>query len=119
MELFKTLLFGLTGASLIFWVCIIAFWHTYIFRDLFREDFSNPSTYDKYNNLSFSYQNKSGLANRGKYSMKSFVIADFTPIANEYGVNRLYTSILISLGAMSFIVLTYGLQSGFKLYGLA
>ena len=119
MELFKTLLFGLTGASLIFWICVIAFWHTYMFRGLFREDFSNPSTYDKHNNLSFSYQNKSGLANRGKYSMKSFVIADFTPIVHEYGVNRLYTSILISLGAMSFIVLTYGLQSGFKLYGLA
>ena len=43
----------------------------------------------------------------------------FTPIVNEYGVNRLYTSILISLGAMSFIVLTYGLQSGFKLYGVS
>ena len=119
MELFKTLLFGLTGASLIFWVCVIALWHTYMFRDLFREDSSNPSTYDTYNKLSFSHQNKSGLANRGKYSNKSFVIADFTPVGNEYGVNRLYTSILISLGAMSFIVLTYGLQSGFKVYGLA
>ena len=119
MELFKTLLLGLTGASLIFWVCVIAFWHTYMFRDLFREDSSNPSNYDTYNKLRFSYQNKSGLANRGKYSNKSFVIADFTPVGSEYGVNRLYTSILISLGAMSFIVLTYGLQSGFKVYGLA
>ncbi len=119
MELFKTLLFGLTGASLIFWVCLIALWHTYMFRGLFREDSCNPSTYDKYNKLSFSYINKSGLADRGKYSNKSFVIADFTPVENEYSVNRLYTSILISLGAMSFIVLTYGLQSGFKLYNLA
>ncbi len=119
MELFKTLLFGLTGASLIFWVCVIALWHTYMFRGLFREDSCNPSTYDKYNKLSFSYINKSGLADRGKYSNKSFVIADFTPVENEYSVNRLYTSILISLGAMSFIVLTYGLQSGFILYNLA
>ena len=76
MELFKTLLFGLTGASLIFWVCVIALWHTYMFRGLFREDSCNPSTYDKYNKLSFSYINKSGLADRGKYSNKSFVIAD-------------------------------------------
>ena len=119
MELFKTLLFGFTGASLIFWVCVIAFWHTYMFRGLFREDYYNTSTYDTYNKLSFPYLNKSGLANRGKYSNKSFVIADFTSVEKEYGVNRLYTSILISLGAMSFIVLTYGLQSGFKLYGLA
>ena len=119
MELFKSLLFGFTGASLIFWVCVIAFWHTYMFRGLFREDSYNTSTYDTYNKLSFPYLNKSGLANRGKYSNKSFVIADFTPVENEYSVNRLYTSILISLGAMSFIVLTYGLQSGFKLYGLA
>ena len=119
MELFKTLLFGFTGASLIFWVCVIAFWHTYMFRGLFREDSYNTSTYDTYNKLSFPYLNKSGLANRGKYSNKSFVIADFTSVEKEYGVNRLYTSILISLGAMSFIVLTYGLQSGFKLYGLA
>ena len=115
MELFKTLLFGFTGASLIFWVCVIAFWHTYMFRGLFREDSYNTSTYDTYNKLSFPYLNKSGLANRGKYSNKSFVIADFTSVEKEYGVNRLYTSILISLGAMSFIVLTYGLQSGFKL----
>ena len=119
MELFKTLLFGLTGASLIFWICVIAFSHTYMSRGLFREDSSNPSTYETYNKLSFSYLNKSGLANRGKYSNQSFVIADFTPVENGYGVNRLYTSILISLGAMSFIVLTYGLQSGFKIYGLA
>ena len=119
MELFKTLLFGFTGASLIFWVCVIAFWHTYMFRGLFREDSYNASTYDTYNKLSFPYLNKSGLANRGKYSNKSFVIADFTSVEKEYGVNRLYTSILISLGAMSFIVLTYGLQSGFKVYGLA
>ena len=118
MELFKTLLFGFTGASLIFWVCVIAFWHTYMFRGLFREDSYNTSTYDTYNKLSFPYLNKSGLANRGKYSNQSFVIADFTPVEKEYGVNRLYTSILISLGAMSFIVLTYGLQSGFKLYGI-
>ena len=119
MELFKTLLFGMKGASLIFWVCVFAFWHTYMFRGLFREDSCNPSTYDKYYKLSFSYINKSGLADRGKYSNKSFVIADFTPVENEYSVNRLYTSILISLGAMSFIVLSYGLQSGFKLYNLA
>ena len=118
MELFKTLLFGFTGGSLIFWVCVIAFWHTYMFRGLFREDSYNTSTYDTYNKLSFPYLNKSGLANRGKYSNKSFVIADFTSVEKEYGVNRLYTSILISLGAMSFIVLTYGLQSGFKLYGI-
>ena len=30
MELFKTLLFGLTGASLIFWICVIAKKDTFI-----------------------------------------------------------------------------------------
>ena len=118
MELFKTLLFGLTGASIIFWVCVIAFWHTYIFKNIFKEDYSNTFSDDTYSKVTTADLNKSGLINRGKYSIKSLVIADFRTVEKGYGVNRLYTSILISLGAMSFILITYGLQSGFGSYGL-
>ena len=118
MELFKTLLFGLAGASLIFWVCVIAFWHTYIFKNIFKEDYSNTFTSDTYSKVTPADFNNSGLVNRGKYSVKSLVIADFRIAEKGYGVNRLYTSILISLGAMSFILITYGLQSGFEFYGV-
>ena len=38
MELFKVLLFGVTGLSLVFWVCVIALWHTYMFPKFFAED---------------------------------------------------------------------------------
>ena len=42
---------------------------------------------------------------------KSFVIADFNPLEADYSVNRLYTSMILSLGVMSFIMVTYGLHS--------
>ena len=54
----------------------------------------------------------SGLIDRGKYSRKSLVIADFNLIESSYSVNRLYTSMLLSIGVMSFILITYGLHSG-------
>ena len=84
---FKELLFGIAGISMIAWVAVIGLWHTYMFPRLFKEDYS-PKT------VSYKKQFKlktSGLFDRGKYSNKSFVIADFTPIEADYSVNRLYT----------------------------
>ncbi len=118
MEFFKYLLFGITGGSLIFWVCVIALWHTYMFPRLFSED--------RIDRLSTSFlqvskapvMSPSGLFNRSKYSNKSFVIADFNPVEADYGVNRLFTLMLFSLAIMTFIIITYGLHSGFMLYGI-
>ena len=58
-----------------------------------------------------------GLENRGKYTKKSFVVADFNPIESGYGVNRLYTSVLIGLAISTFVIITFGLQSGFGMMG--
>ena len=118
MELFKFLLFGITGASIIFWISIIAIWHADILPTLFKEDYLSTSGYDIFRKFSFSRVSKSGTMDRNKYSLKSFVIADFNPISEDYGVNRLYLFNLLSLGTMSFLIIIYGLQSGFKFYGL-
>ena len=118
MEFFKFFLFGIAGLSMIFWVCVIALWHTYMFPRFFKEDSQNSSGF--VGNASFDGVLKaSGLVDRAKYSSQSFVIADFNPVEKGYGVNRLYTSMLLSLGVMSFVVITYGLHSGFKMYGMA
>ena len=130
MEAFKALLFGISGASLIFWVCVIAMWHVDMFPRIFGRDSLasitsiNPQTeqFQASSSSSFSRQGAlrvngatKGLLDRGKYSRKSMVVADFSPVEDGYGVNRLYTSLVLSLGAMSFIGLAYGLQSGLKL----
>ncbi len=109
MEFFKYFLFGISGLSLIFWVAVIALWHTYMFPRLFKEDSSSMLSSGIEGN---DYKIKeSGLFDRQKYSNKSFVIADFTPVGGDYGVSRLYTSMLLSLGVMSFLIVTYGLHS--------
>ena len=117
METFKFFLFGLVGLSMIFWVCVIALWHTYMFPRFFSEDYKTSNGFNEY--LKDANSSKTGLINRGKYSSQSFVIADFNPVEKGYGVNRLYTSMLISLGFMSFLLISYGLHSGFSLYGIA
>ena len=38
MEFLKFFLFGIAGLSTIFWVAVIALWHTYMFPKLFKED---------------------------------------------------------------------------------
>ena len=38
METFRFLLFGFAGVSAVFWVAIIALWHTYMFPRFFNED---------------------------------------------------------------------------------
>ena len=125
MFTFREILFGVTGVTVIFWVCVIALWHTYMFPRFFKEDsfeaisinpnkspvISNENSIIETGALRPSAQVSRGLVDRDKYSRKSFVIADFSPLESDYGVNRLYTSILLSLGAMSFLVITYGLHS--------
>ncbi len=116
MEFFKYILFGISGLSMIFWVSVIGIWHTFVFQNLFKEDYSK--SFSSSEEMKGKFINNSGLINRSKYSRQSFVIADFSPVGSTYSVNRLYTSMLLSLGFMSFIILTYGLHSGFTLYGL-
>ncbi len=126
METFKTLLFGISGVSLIFWVSVIAIWHVEMFPRFFKEDWTKnmagPQGQISYSKASSGgliepgslrpQLKESSLLNRSKYSRKSIVVADFSPIEEGYGVNRLFISILLSLGVMSFILLTYGLHSG-------
>ncbi len=119
MEFFKYFLFGISGLSLIFWVYVIALWHTYMFPRLFTEE-SVVNNTARFSETSFAQVIKpSGLIDRSKYSNKSFVIADFNPVESGYGVNRLSSLILFSLGIMSFILISYGLHSGFALYGIS
>ena len=137
---FKEILFGLAGVSMIAWAGVIGLWHTYMFPRFFKEDTNrinsaSPVTYVQ----SDSQENSSnkpwfledegtsltpqsalgaiGLSDRGKYSKKSFVVADFNPVEAGYGVNRLYTSILIGLAISTFVIISFGLQSGFGMMG--
>ena len=57
---------------------------------------------------------ESVLLNRGKYSRRSLVVADFSPIDADYTVDRLYTFTLLSLGIMSFLILSYAFLSGLQ-----
>ena len=137
---FKEILFGLAGVSMIAWAGVIGLWHTYMFPRFFKEDSnrsngSSPLTSVQPDNQA-SNSNKPwfiddeglslkpdsaigaiGLTDRGKYSKKSFVVADFNPVEAGYGVNRLYTSILIGLAISTFVIISYGLQSGFGMMG--
>ena len=141
---FKEILFGLAGVSMIAWAGVIGLWHTYMFPRFFREDSSrinSASTVtsgiseaqsapennspnkpwfldDEGSNLTpQTAMGAIGLSDRGKYSKKSFVVADFNPVEADYGVNRLYTSVLIGLAISTFVIITFGLQSGFGMMG--
>ena len=126
MEFFKLVLFGISGLSLIFWAAVIGLWHVDMFPRLFSQDLKDGnnnatrSTIEESSNQNPIFPglggaNILGLGNRGKYSRNSFVVADFSPIEPGYSVNRLYTSMILSLSVMSFILLGYGLHSGFTL----
>ena len=91
MELFRYLLFGISGLSLIFWVCVIALWHSYMFPRLFKEDYKTQTNTLPMQSSLNSLMKPSGLIDRQKYSNRSFVIADFNPVDSGYGVNRLFT----------------------------
>ena len=55
--------------------------------------------------------NSNNFKSREKYSMKSFVIADFSPIKQNFKLNKLYTTVMIGVSFATFIFLTYGLSS--------
>ena len=137
----KEILFGLAGVSMIAWAGVVGLWHTYMFPRFFKEDsFLNNSS--RLSNGSISNQvaedglkkpwfvndqgetlnpgsglTAIGLSDRSKYTKRSFVVADFNPIDSAYGVNRLYTAVLIGLAISTFVIITHGLQSGFGLLG--
>ena len=115
METFRFLLFGFAGVSLVFWVAVIALWHAYMFPRFFNEDKGLNSVI----NEKISYPKKpilgslvksNNFRNRGKYSIKSLVIADFSSASNNFKLNKLYTTVMIGVTFASFIFLTYGLS---------
>ncbi len=116
METFRFLLFGIAGLSVIFWVAIIALWHTYMFPTFFNEDKTFNSVITQENSLASepilgSLVNSNNFTSREKYSMKNFVIADFSFTHNDFKLNRLYTTVMIGVSFATFIFLTYGLSS--------
>jgi len=116
METFRFLLFGFAGGSVVFWVAIIALWHTYMFPRFFNEDKGLHSIINQEIKVSTdpilgSLVNSDNFRNRGKYSMKSLVIADFSSANNNFKLNKLYTTVMIGVTFASFIFLTYGLSS--------
>ena len=116
METFRFLLFGFAGVSLVFWVAIIALWHTYMFPRFFNEDKGLNSVINQEIKVSTDpilggLVNSNNFINRDKYSMKSFVIADFSSASNNFKLNKLYTTVMIGVTFASFIFLTYGLSS--------
>ena len=138
---FKEILFGLAGVSMVAWAGIIGLWHTYMFPRFFKEDSSRINSSSSATSLAQSAPENNGpnkpwflddeggsltpqtalgaigLSDRGKYSKKSFVVADFNPVEAGYGVNRLYTSVLIGLAISTFVIISFGLQSGFGMMG--
>ena len=138
---FKEILFGLAGVSMIAWAGVIGLWHTYMFPRFFKEDSSRINSSSPATSVAQSVTESNstkkpwflddegdsltpqtalgaiGLADRGKYSKKSFVVADFNPVEAGYGVNRLYTSVLIGLAISTFVIISFGLQSGFGMMG--
>ena len=116
METFRFLLFGIAGLSLIFWVSVIALWHTYMFPTFFNEDKVFNSVITQENPLTSepilgNLVNSNNFISREKYSMKNFVIADFSSIKNNFKLNKLYTTVMIGVSFTTFIFLTYGLSS--------
>ena len=116
METFRFLLFGFAGVSVVFWVAIIALWHTYMFPRFFNEDKGLNSIINQEIKVSTdpilgNLVNSNNFRNRDKYSMKSLVIADFSSASNNFKLNKLYTTVMIGVTFASFIFLTYGLSS--------
>ena len=116
METFRFLLFGFAGVSLVFWVAIIALWHTYMFPRFFNEDKGLNSVINQEIKVSTDpilggLVNSNNFINRDKYSMKNLVIADFSSANNNFKLNKLYTTVMIGVTFASFIFLTYGLSS--------
>ena len=116
METFRFLLFGIAGLSLVFWVSVIALWHTYMFPKFFNEDKELNSAINEEISLSAKpilgyLVNSNNFKTRDKYSMKNLVIADFSTASDNLKLNKLYTTVMIGVAFASFIFLTYGLSS--------
>ena len=116
MDTFRFLLFGIAGVSLIFWVAVIALWHTYMFPTFFNEDKGLNSLIDQEINASTepilgNLVNSNNFKSRDKYSMKNLIVADFSSASNNFNLNKLYTTVMIGVTFASFIFLTYGLSS--------
>ena len=116
METFRFLLFGFAGVSVVIWVAIIALWHVYMFPRFFNEDKGLNSVINQEINVSKDpilgiLVKSNNFRNRDKYSMKNFVIADFSSASNNFKLNKLYTTVMIGVSFASFIFLTYGLSS--------
>ena len=116
MDTFRFLLFGISGLSLIFWVAVIALWHTYMFPTFFNEDKTFNSVITQENSLISepilgNLVNSNSFISRQKYSMKNLVIADFTSTQNNFKLNKLYTVVMIGVSFTTFIFVTYGLSS--------
>jgi len=116
METFRFLLFGFAGVSVVFWVAIIALWHSYMFPRFFKEDKGLNSVINQEIKVSTdpilgSLVNSNNFRNRNKYSMKNLVIADFSSASNNFKLNKFYTTVMIGVTFASFIFLTYGLSS--------
>tara|TARA_B100001109_G_scaffold139730_1_gene113643 strand:- start:88 stop:456 length:369 start_codon:yes stop_codon:yes gene_type:complete len=116
MDNFRFLLFGIAGVSVVFWVAVIALWHTYMFPKFFNEDKGLNSAINKEINVSTepilgNLVNSSNFQSRDKYSMKNLVVADFSSTSNNFKLNKLYTTVMIGVTFATFIFLTYGLSS--------
>ncbi len=116
MDSFRFLLFGIAGVSLIFWVSVIALWHTYMFPTFFKEDKDLDSFIvdDEPNTLEpilGDLVKINTLKSREKYSMKNFVIADFSSFKKDFKLNKLYTTVMIGVSFATFMFITYGLSS--------
>ena len=116
MDTFRFLLFGIAGVSLIFWVSVIALWHTYMFPTFFKEDKDIDSFIvdEKPNTLEpilGDLVKINTLKSREKYSMKNFVIADFSSFKKDFKLNKLYTTVMIGVSFATFMFITYGLSS--------
>jgi len=116
METFRFLLFGFAGVSVVFCVAIIALWHAYMFPQFFNEDKGLNAVINQELKVSTdpilgSLVNSNNFKNRDKYSMKNFIIADFSSSSNNFKLNKLYTTVMIGVTFASFIFLTYGLSS--------
>ena len=118
MDNFRFLLFGIAGVSVVFWVAVIALWHTYMFPTFFNEDKGLNSIINEETNAATDpilggLVNNSNFKSRDKYSMKNLVVADFSSTNNNFKLNKLYTTVMIGVTFASFIYLTYGLSSSF------
>tara|TARA_Y100001970_G_C14007624_1_gene736688 strand:- start:43 stop:408 length:366 start_codon:yes stop_codon:yes gene_type:complete len=119
MDFFKFFIFGIAGVSVIFWVAVVALWHTYMFPRIFQEnenDVANDLNEDLVNVESEpilgSLVFNESLPDRKKYSMKSLVVADFNRL-NNLKLDRLYTIVSVGVVFASFTMISYGLHSAF------